>query len=257
MLRGALLFTGNSNDTVYICRNKIRTVLTRNRDLKMSSFVWYGNTSDTCTGNPSAYQQAYSYMSGFKRCGTPWIHPNGYQTKYVYSGDPVTGQGWLQASQDDQRFIMSTGPVNMAPGDTQVVVVAQVIARSSSNLNSITALRQLTTVVTNYYNTCYTSPPIGIIPQTNEIPGEFMLFQNYPNPFNPVTKIKFQIPKSAFVTLKIYDLLGKELEALVREQLNPGKYDVNFDGTDYASGIYYYELSAEGFAESKKMILIK
>ena len=95
-----------------------------------------------------------------------------------------------------------------------------------------------------------------------EIPSSFSLSQNYPNPFNPNTKIKFDIPskgknQKAKVKLLIYDILGKEIETLLNEQLNPGIYEVTFDGSNIPSGIYFYRLSAGNFSETKKLILFK
>jgi hypothetical protein len=85
----------------------------------------------------------------------------------------------------------------------------------------------------------------------------FSLFQNYPNPFNPSTKIQFQIPNSQFTTLKVYNILGKEVSTLVSKKLNQGNHTYTFDGTTLASGIYYYQLVAGEYREVKKMILLK
>jgi hypothetical protein len=95
------------------------------------------------------------------------------------------------------------------------------------------------------------------------IPSAYSLSQNYPNPFNPNTKIKFDIQKSvvssqySVVTLKVFDILGKEVVTLVNEKLNPGTYEVTFDGSNYASGIYFYQLKAGEFIETKKLVLLK
>jgi hypothetical protein len=97
----------------------------------------------------------------------------------------------------------------------------------------------------------------GVTPITSQIPQEYKLEQNYPNPFNPVTKISFDIPKNGFVSIKIYDILGKEISSLVNEVKNPGKYTVDFDGTSFASGTYFYRLESNGFISTKKMLLIK
>jgi hypothetical protein len=97
----------------------------------------------------------------------------------------------------------------------------------------------------------------GIEPISSEIPNEFKLFQNYPNPFNPITKIKFQLPKSSSVSLLIYDILGKEISNLVDEELKPGIYEVEFDGTSFSNGIYYYTLTANEYKETKKLVLLK
>ena len=96
------------------------------------------------------------------------------------------------------------------------------------------------------------------------MPDKFSLYQNYPNPFNPTTKIKFALPKSSFTTIKIYNTLGSEVATLVNEQLQPGTYEVEFDGSKFASGVYYYKLivrqagsSTGDYTETKKMVLVK
>jgi hypothetical protein len=91
----------------------------------------------------------------------------------------------------------------------------------------------------------------------NTIPTEYKLYQNYPNPFNPVTNIKYQITNNRFVTLRLYDILGKEVAVLVNEKQAPGEYEVNFDAGSLPSGVYFYKLTAGDFSEIKKMILIK
>jgi photosystem II stability/assembly factor-like uncharacterized protein len=92
-----------------------------------------------------------------------------------------------------------------------------------------------------------------------EIPfiNKFSLSQNYPNPFNPSTVISYRLPVIGFVTLKVYDLLGREIATLVNEEKPAGEYEVEFDGSNLTSGIYFYQLKAGSFIETKKMILIK
>jgi len=92
---------------------------------------------------------------------------------------------------------------------------------------------------------------------SSETPKQFSLYQNYPNPFNPTTKIKFNVPKSFIVTLKIFDILGREIAILVNEKLNAGEYEINFDGSNLSSGIYFYKLETNSFSETKKMLLLK
>jgi hypothetical protein len=88
-------------------------------------------------------------------------------------------------------------------------------------------------------------------------PVDFELFQNYPNPFNPSTSIKYSIPKSVLVTLKIYDVLGKEITTLVNEKEEAGLHKIEFNPTNLSSGVYFYTLKTEGFLQTKKMILIR
>jgi hypothetical protein len=90
-----------------------------------------------------------------------------------------------------------------------------------------------------------------------KLPTKYRLEQNYPNPFNPETQIVFDIPKTGFVSLKIYDVLGKEIAILVNEIKNPGSYKAVFDGASLVSGTYFYKLESNGFSTTKKMVLIK
>jgi hypothetical protein len=98
---------------------------------------------------------------------------------------------------------------------------------------------------------------VGIKNNGNEIADKYYLGQNYPNPFNPMTKIDFSIPESEFVTLKVFDILGREAASLVNQDLNSGVYTVDFDGTKLASGIYLYALKAGNYFEVKRMVLVK
>ncbi len=91
----------------------------------------------------------------------------------------------------------------------------------------------------------------------NEVPTTYELSQNFPNPFNPVTTINYQLPQNGSVTLKIYDILGKEVATLVNEQKNQGRYSVNFDASKLASGVYIYRLQVNDYVSSKKMLLLK
>lgn len=91
----------------------------------------------------------------------------------------------------------------------------------------------------------------------SETPVSFKLSQNYPNPFNPVTKIAYALPKSGLVTLRVYDILGKEVATLVNEVKNAGSYSVDFNASNFTSGVYFYKIESNGFSDIKKMMLIK
>ncbi len=92
---------------------------------------------------------------------------------------------------------------------------------------------------------------------SNNLPERYNLYQNYPNPFNPITNISFDVPKDEFVSLKIYDILGKEVAVLVNEQIKAGNYKLQFDGSKLSSGTYFYSLETSSFREVKRMTLIK
>jgi hypothetical protein len=90
-----------------------------------------------------------------------------------------------------------------------------------------------------------------------ETPVSYNLSQNYPNPFNPATKINFSIPKGEFVSLKVYDILGREVSTLVNKQMTVGTYSIDFDASKLSSGVYFYRLDAGSFTQTKKMIVQK
>ncbi len=194
--------------------------------IKMTSFNTFIGTSTLpppCESDPNGEPMAaYHMMQGYKKDSTCWLDPtqliyppNFYKkTKFIYYGDPETNIGWTEIKghigncnldssgnpyipnpQGDRRSAMSFGAENLTvmPGDTQTIVICQLIARGSSNLNSVTKLKQLADVAIQFYNSGYV---IGINKISSEVPSKFRLEQNYPNPFNPTTKIKFDIPNS-------------------------------------------------------------
>jgi plastocyanin len=103
----------------------------------------------------------------------------------------------------------------------------------------------------------FTANVIGITPIQGEVPSNFKLEQNYPNPFNPVTDIRFDIPRSAFVKLTVMNLIGQEVEVLTNGQLSAGSYVADWNASNYPSGVYFYRLEAGTYSDTKKMILIK
>jgi hypothetical protein len=111
---------------------------------------------------------------------------------------------------------------------------------------------------TSRANICFLIPIIsGSNSNIGKIPSNYKLSQNYPNPFNPVTRICFDIPKQGLVTLKIYDMLGREVKELVNDVKAPGSYSVDFNASGFATGVYIYRIESNGFSDVKRMILLK
>ncbi len=98
---------------------------------------------------------------------------------------------------------------------------------------------------------------VGVSNNVTSIADNYKLSQNYPNPFNPSTKIDYSIPKSGLVSIKVYDVLGKEVYTLVNEIKNAGSYEAVFNGANFSSGVYFYRIQAGNFVETKKMYLLK
>jgi len=103
----------------------------------------------------------------------------------------------------------------------------------------------------------FASVATSIEPVNNLVPSHYSLDQNFPNPFNPSTEIQFTVPKAGFTTLKVFDILGREVSTLVNENVNAGTFKVKLDGTNLASGTYVYTLTSADARITKKMLLLK
>jgi hypothetical protein len=185
------------------------------------------------------------------------------KTKYVFSGDPESNTGWtpstgfinnctnsdtgtiLPVYPHDVKFLLSFGADNLKiyPGDTQKIYLAQMVAKGFSNQNSVTRLKKLSDCISVFFknDVIQNLEACNYLP---EIPWEFSLEQNFPNPFNAVTKIQFNIPRSSYVKLAIYDILGREVAILANGNHEPGFYEIPFNAYNYASGIYFYRIEA-------------
>lgn len=288
-------YNGDNNDPVYgLSPPAVGCILLKGAYRKYVNPGYLGMTGFTthyghppppiCESQPQGFPLgAYYFMMGYKNDSTCWLDPTQSpkkKTRYVYPGDPETNTGWTEYKGSvqncgndtigniltinptgDRRFMMSSGSdeITVMPGDTQRIVMCQLIARGNSNLNSVTKLKQLADLATEFYNTNFT---IGIKQVSTEVPQSYSLEQNYPNPFNSVTSIKFSVPLwrgsgGGFVTLKVFDLLGREVATLVNEKLNPGTYEVRFESGNLPSGIYFYRMETDRFIETKKLILVK
>lgn len=137
---------------------------------------------------------------------------------------------------------------------TDVWMIKEVTPSVNVNLNTI-GIPFTFNVPGNVYE--LTVPNVGVSNISNEVPESFKLYQNYPNPFNPSTKIKFDVKNSSTVSLKVYDLRGREVSTPVNEYLKTGSYSVSFDASKLSSGIYFYTLQADGFRQTKQMLLVK
>ncbi len=126
----------------------------------------------------------------------------------------------------------------------------------NSDLNVLQSLRDIYIIRTD---SMLNFPPnfIGVKKIESKVPLNFKLYQNFPNPFNPLTKIKFQISEFSDVKLIIYDVIGSEIDVLVKQTLKPGTYEVEWDGSKYSSGVYFYKLATPEYFVTKKMVLIK
>jgi streptogramin lyase len=233
----------DTNGNVYVCGT-----------IKINSFgynqfctIKYSKTGlqewVRCFGNYSNEQKSLSVEPN----GTVYIA--GWYSNNVLSADYIIIK---YNTSGTQQWITTYG------GPTNHDDYLQAMTIDNNNNIYVTGISEGTNCTIKY------SQQIGIQPISSEIPKSFSLSQNYPNPFNPSTKIKFDIPichscegRNPLIALKVYDILGKEIAIIVNEQLKPGSYEVEFDGSNYPSGVYFYKLLAGDYTESKRMVLIK
>jgi N-acetylneuraminic acid mutarotase len=213
--------------------------------------------------------------------GSPWT---GQETVQMY--DPITDTWSHMADLNNGRVGHTTnavaGKIYAIGGDRQPPIVRSV-EEYNNNTNSWTVVDtipfvkightasafenkiylisgSLTSLLAGFTptSTVYSfDVPVGVETQDNIVPEYFVLYQNYPNPFNPRTKIKYSIPQSSKVIIKIYDVLGNEIETLVYEEKPVGTYEITWYAENLPSGVYFYRLQAGDFIQTKKMVLMK
>lgn len=154
---------------------------------------------------------------------------------------------------------INSGPFNLYPGNSQEMIIALVGGSSpSDHLQSVSIMRDNIIEVRNLFNSIYPYSAITSISKSeHKQPNAFNLQQNYPNPFNPTTQINYQLAKNSKVSIKIYDVSGREVKTLVNETQAAGNHTSNFNGAGLASGFYFYRIEAGNFNQTKKMVILK
>ena len=159
----------------------------------------------------------------------------------------VIGLGLMPVFNNIASYTMAEIPIEYYSSETPDTIMISFVSSFNSNPTAGTML---------FIDDISLDYPTGVKEITSNTPETFLLTA-YPNPFNPSTTIRYQIPEMSFVTIKVYDVLGNEIATIVNEEKTIGSYEVEFDASELTSGIYFYQLKAEDFIETKKMILIK
>ena len=236
------------------------------RNLPMTAFASFSagaQASDPSIGSYDATLQWYN----MQRCflprpifpATPFLDQAGNPTCFTLSGDPVAGTGDIDAGQSDRRILLTSGPFQMALGDTNEVVIAVMAAIGSDRLSSVAVLKFVDRFAQEAFDNLFELP---VSVAESNVPESFTLSQNYPNPFNPSTTISFAVPTAGEVTLSIYNIRSQLVRTLVSGSFTAGRHQVVWNGLDArgiraASGIYVYRLEAENFVAYKKLVLTK
>lgn len=252
ILSGPFKYTGNNNDSVvyYLppgSNNKILKRGYKNLYATSNNIIVNGSAVNS---DPVTTEEYYNVLKGLKKNGQSWINPiTNERTNFPCSLENNIGE--------DSRFLLSSGPLNINPGDTQVVVIAQLVARGGNNLQSISELKRSADLLQNIFDCNFCNVPNETVNTGTQFPNEYILYQNYPNPFNPVTKIKYSLPKSENIKLIVYDIQGSEVKVLENGFQEAGDKEAAFDATGLASGIYFYKLTIKNLSATLKMVLQK
>jgi len=257
-------------DTAYNVRGQVLGVdtLPGAKNLSFSSSSYYMG-SHVIMGDPTSLNEIrFLQLGGFTTKGgiiDPFnfqygtvvgVNCNNINRRFIHSGDPVANLGWINSTGADMRTLLNIGPFKLKNNKNNIIILAYVAGRGNSPLNSVTVGKQNLTQIKEAFRRNF---PVVLSAENeqNNLPQEYVLYQNYPNPFNPSTTISWQSPVSGWHTLKVFDMLGRELTTLVDEYLEAGKHKVDFNASNLSSGVYYYQLNAGDFVQSKRMLLVK
>ncbi len=251
MLQSPMAYTGLSSDTAYMWGQAYSGYL----PLGMTHVSSYVNGAD-----PASLTEAYDFI----RCapgGTQYEY-NSTPMNYMYSGDYIGGTGDTETNETDKKQLLTTGPINLRPGDSLELVYAIAVVSGTDRLDALSNMLTEVPVIRNFYRDNFQSPLASGDDSPHALPSALSLSQNYPNPFNPETTIEFSLRQNGHTTLTIYNILGEVITTPINKQLMAGPHTYSWNGTDangdaVASGIYFYKLSSNGSTESKRMVLLK
>jgi len=258
---------GNNSDTARFNGHFVR-------DKKnLASYAFYfmigGSAvfSDPDLGIYEGALQFYNILQGKHWNGRYPVDPNtGDSVKFCLAGDPIAKTGWYEGDgwpggppPGDRRMVMSVGPFDMEPGDTNCVSIAILNARDTGRLNSLAKLKQLAADVKYHwlYEVERTFPEPEIIREEPQIPTSFVISNNYPNPFNNTTSINLELPQSGNIKIVIYNALGEMVGEVNDHFPTAGFKNIQFKGAGLSSGVYYYTVLFRGETKLGKFILLK
>ena len=224
------------------------------------------------SGDPANGTELYNYLQGLWQNGQPitvgqyGIAYSTIPTRFMYSGDPVTQSFWseLRPTEDendslpssDKRFTISSGPFTILPEEEVEFLVAIVWTRGQDHLDSVRKLKNIVSLLQetpdSYLDSGYLPGRVDPLPGS---PEQVLGFeQNFPNPFTGVTTIRYSLPKTMQIRLTVFDMLGREVAALVSGTREAGIYTQQFNGSNLAPGIYYARLEATHLSFTKKLV---
>lgn len=258
---------------------------TNTNDDSFRGFYYDGNTVYASRGGYGFYLSTDKGASWIKQSNLPSYNSRSFITKidsvlFITTDEGVyksldNGLSWSQSNlgllSTDVRSLISFNK-NLILGTTEGVYKSSNLGLTWQKINGTLPSTTVTSIIVNekydrlYIGTegdgLWTTYLSNIVTEvddnfTNAVPSDYLLYQNYPNPFNPSTTIKYSVPKHSFVTIKIYDVLGRQITTLINENKSPGNYSIDFNSNNLSSGIYIYTMKSNGFFYSRKMSVLK
>ena len=239
--------------------------------------TYYWHVSAINSGGTGGYSVIYNFKTGAKvsspstpRLLSPSAYVTGEQRRTVFqwNSSPDADSYRLQIAPDYHIYTSTDSLGAFLSGNVVFdTTLADTTFRLSTPLDSLTRYYWHVGAINSAGMSVYANSPLyffttgteitGIDEEVGKVPTKFALSQNYPNPFNPTTMIKYSIPKSGFVTLKVFNVLGQELVKLVNREQRAGSYEVSFNAEKLSSGVYLYRLQSGKFSMEKKLVLLK
>lgn len=233
-----------------------------------SSTMYIGG--DPTWGDPDNSLQARNYLNGKMRNGN-LVDPCNFNygqvigedcnliaNNLLFSGNPVIPQGWIDVSGSDKRVLLSVGPFDLEHNVPVDIICAYIVGQGATSLTSVDVAKSYAVELINSCGENFSDLPTSIKDNNSDfIVNKYELLDNYPNPFNPVTTIKYGLTDRTNVRIDVFDVLGRKITTLVNEQKEAGYHTVQFEGSNLASGMYIYKLTAGSFTSTKKMMMLR
>jgi hypothetical protein len=246
-VNGTNYFFGSNDNRIYVSTNSGANWTARATAIQGSYNIWFNGT----TGIVGGISIVSPGVTRSTNNGTSWSAVTVPTTSPVGGlvGDGTTF--WI--ARGSVIYVSTNNGINWAVdfnGDSPISgsINHMCKARTGNKLWAVTSTGNV------YYSDGVLS---GFSALSNQVAENFTLSQNYPNPFNPATRIEFSVPKASFVKLAVYDVTGRQVETLVSQNISAGTYKADWDASKYSSGVYFYSLTANGYTQTRRMLLIK
>jgi len=244
--------------------------ITASMNASKDNLLYFGESDAATDGFDSKYDAVKPPISPNGILETYFLHAdwNKYFSKYAYdvkqstTSKNVSWQFVVTAKQSANVTLDWKNILTEIPSEVQQkLVTLKLTTPDIAAFGSIDMLKQFSVIIPIQKDGGYTFVINASVTDVNgnnpEIPATYALLQNFPNPFNPATSIRFDLPKSSFITIKVYDVLGNEVATILNETKNAGSYTIPFSAINLASGTYFYRIQAGEFVKTKKMIILK